>query len=63
MSFDRSSDHITADTCRDGVASVVDQWRIRNRVLPRKRYCMNLDLDAESPADAEPNAPMRALDL
>jgi hypothetical protein len=59
----------TAETRRDGAAARVvaaHREEAETRVLPlprRKRYTLQLDLDAIAPADAEPCAPLRALDL
>jgi hypothetical protein len=54
-----SPERKTAETQRDGIAAAAAHARLPRR----KRYTMNLDLDAESPADAEENAPMAPLDL
>ena len=49
----------TAATERDGAAAeAVDKHWPR-----RKRYTIELDLDARPPADPEPNAPLAPLDL
>jgi len=59
----------TAITHRDGeTPRVVADFRdeVETRVLPlprRKRYTINLDLDAKSPPDPEPCAPRAVLDL
>ena len=58
-----------AETYRDGdaplaVAKFRDEAETRVLALPRrKRYTINLDLDAKAPADAESCAPRAALDL
>jgi hypothetical protein len=59
----------TAVTHRDGeaprvVASFREEVATRVLALPRrKRYTINLDLDAKAPPDAEPSAPGAALDI
>ncbi len=59
----------TAVTHRDGeapraVAKFRDEAETRVLAMPRrKRYTINLDLDAIAPADADPCAPKRALDI
>lgn len=59
----------TVETVRDGEAARVVAARREEAAtfqLPvprRKRYTIELDLDAKAPDDAEPNAPRAALDL
>ncbi|HEX8009341.1 MAG TPA: hypothetical protein VF814_00115 [Casimicrobiaceae bacterium] len=59
----------TVETVRDGAAARVvgarsEEAATRVLQLPRrKRYTINLDLDAVAPLDAEPCAPTAALDL
>lgn len=54
-----SPERKTAETQRDGIAADVAAARVPRR----KRYTINLDLDAVAPADAEENAPTGPLDL
>jgi hypothetical protein len=59
----------TQPTVQDEVAARVqsaarDDARTFELPVPRrKRYTLQLDLDAGPPADAEPNAPQRPLEL
>jgi hypothetical protein len=59
----------TQATHRDGeaprvVARFRDEAETRVLAVPRrKRYTIELDLDAKAPPDAEPCAPRAALDL
>jgi hypothetical protein len=52
----------TIPTVRDGVADLVGRWR-QKRSPRRKHYSLNLDLDAQPAADAEPNTPSGVLDV
>jgi hypothetical protein len=55
-------DRQTAETFRDGVADAVDKWR-EERAPRRKRYTLTLDLEAQTPANPQPNAPRAILDI
>ena len=65
----RQQNRHTQTTHRDGeapraVATFRDEADTRVLAMPRrKRYTINLDLDAKPPRDAEPCAPTAALDL
>lgn len=59
----RQPERKTAETHRDGEAARAAELYRASHPPRRKRYTIEIDLDAVAPPDAEPNAPRVALDV